>query len=150
MGLAEVISPESLVGPHGRWLTELMGRGVVSTADPVRLPPKNDVPLTALGGGTGFAGGAIPVEGGVVIGFERLNKVRQFDPLLWRVHGEAGATSSVSDGGGRRCREVGLPCYLPFAYTLTIDEKDPRALAQSQLPVGMTRIRSLHCGRWHR
>ena len=50
----------------------------------------NDVPLTARGGGTGLAGGAIPVEGGVVIGFERLNKIRQFDPLLWRMHVEAG------------------------------------------------------------
>ena len=32
------------------------------------------MPLTARGGGTGLAGGAIPVQGGVVIGFERLNR----------------------------------------------------------------------------
>src|SRR4051812_49503043 len=84
-----------------------MGRGVRGTADAVVLPSstdevaavmrwcyENDVALTARGGGTGLAGGAIPVHGGVVIGFERLNKIRQFDPLLWRMHVEAGVTTA--------------------------------------------------------
>jgi glycolate oxidase subunit GlcD len=66
---------------------------------------ENDVPLTARGGGTGLAGGAIPVQGGVVIGFERLNKVRQFDPLLWRIHVEAGVTTGDIQ---RLARENGL------------------------------------------
>jgi glycolate oxidase subunit GlcD len=64
-----------------------------------------DMPLTARGGGTGLAGGAIPVEGGVVLGFERLNKVRQFDPLLWRMHVEAGVTTGDVQ---RLARESGL------------------------------------------
>jgi glycolate oxidase subunit GlcD len=118
MGLADVVSPESLVEPQGRWLADLMGRGVRGTADAVVLPADveevaavmrwcyaNDVPLTARGGGTGLAGGAIPVEGGVVIGFERLNKVRQFDPLLWRMHVEAGVTTGDVH---RLARESGL------------------------------------------
>ena len=66
---------------------------------------ENDVPLTARGGGTGLAGGAIPVAGGVVIGFERLNRVRQFDPLLWRMHVEAGVTTGDIQ---RLARENGL------------------------------------------
>jgi FAD/FMN-containing dehydrogenase len=66
---------------------------------------ENDVPLTARGGGTGLSGGAIPVEGGVVIGFERLNRVRQFDPLLWRMHVEAGVTTADVH---RLARESGL------------------------------------------
>src|SRR4051794_41874880 len=83
-----------------------MGRGVQGRADAVVLPAtadevaaamrwcyENDVALTARGGGTGLAGGAIPVLGGVVIGFERMNRVRQFDPLLWRIHVEAGVTN---------------------------------------------------------
>ena len=118
MGLADVVSPESLVEPGGRWLADLMGRGVEGTADAVVLPADveevaavmrwcyaNDVPLTARGGGTGLAGGAIPVQGGVVIGFERLNKVRQFDPLLWRMHVEAGVTTGDVQ---RLARESGL------------------------------------------
>jgi glycolate oxidase subunit GlcD len=118
MSLADVVSPESLVEPQGRWLADLMGRGLVGTADAVVLPAdveevaavlrwcyENDVPLTARGGGTGLAGGAIPVDGGVVIGFERLNKVRQFDPLLWRMHVEAGVTTGDVH---RLARENGL------------------------------------------
>jgi glycolate oxidase subunit GlcD len=118
MDLASVVSPESLVEPQGRYLADLMGRGVQGTADAVVLPStteevaavmrwcyENDVPLTARGGGTGLAGGAIPVQGGVVIGFERLNKIRQFDPLLWRMHVEAGVTTGDLQ---RLARESGL------------------------------------------
>ncbi len=95
-----------------------MGRGVVGTADAVVMPAstaevatvmrwcyENEVPLTARGGGTGLAGGAIPVAGGIVIGFERLNRVRQFDPLLWRMHVEAGVTTGDVQ---RLARENGL------------------------------------------
>ena len=118
MELAEVVSAESLVEPQSRYLADLMGRGVQGTADAVVLPSSveevaavmrwcydNDVPLTARGGGTGLAGGAIPVQGGVVIGFERLNKIRQFDPLLWRMHVEAGVTTGDIQ---RLARESGL------------------------------------------
>jgi glycolate oxidase len=118
MDLAAVVSAESLVEPQGRYLADLMGRGVQGTADAVVLPSsveevaavmrwcyENDVPLTARGGGTGLAGGAIPVQGGVVIGFERLNKIRQFDPLLWRMHVEAGVTTGDVQ---RLARESGL------------------------------------------
>ena len=63
-----------------------------------------DVPLVARGGGTGYAGGAVP-DGGVVLALERLKRVRAFDPLLWRMHVEAGVTT----GDVRRlAREQGL------------------------------------------
>ncbi|HST14241.1 MAG TPA: FAD-linked oxidase C-terminal domain-containing protein [Gaiellaceae bacterium] len=118
MGLADVLPAEAIVEPKGRYLADLMGRGVQGTADAVVLPStadevaaamrwcyENDVALTARGGGTGLAGGAIPVAGGVVIGFERLNRVRQFDPLLWRIHVEAGVTTGDIQ---RLARENGL------------------------------------------
>src|SRR5258708_23803485 len=118
MELASVVSAESLVEPQGRYLADVMGRGVQGTDDAVVLPSsvdevaavmrwcyENEVPLTARGGGTGLAGGAIPVQGGVVIGFERLNKIRQFDPLLWRMHVEAGVTTGDIQ---RPARESGL------------------------------------------
>jgi glycolate oxidase len=116
--LTSVVSAESVVEPQGRYLADLMGRGVQGTADAVVMPSsteevaavmrwcyENDVPLTARGGGTGLAGGAIPVSGGVVVGFERLNKIRQFDPLLWRMHVEAGVTTGDVH---RLARESGL------------------------------------------
>nr|MBA3842460.1 FAD-binding protein [Actinomycetota bacterium] len=118
MSLADVVSPDSLVEPKGQYLADLMGRGVQGSADAVVLPAtveevaavmrwcyEHDTPLTARGGGTGLAGGAIPVSGGVVIGFERLNKIRAFDPLLWRMHVEAGVTTADVQ---RRARESGL------------------------------------------
>jgi glycolate oxidase subunit GlcD len=118
VSLADVVAPESIVEPQGQYLTDLMGRGVVGTADAVVFPSttdevaavmrwcyEHDTPLTARGGGTGLAGGAIPISGGVLIGFDRLNRVRQFDPLLWRMHVEAGVTTADVQ---RLARESGL------------------------------------------
>jgi len=118
VSLADVLPADAIVEPQGRYLADLMGRGVRGTADAVVLPSsaeevaavmrwcyENDVALTARGGGTGLAGGAIPVQGGVVIGFERMNRVRQFDPLLWRIHVEAGVTTGDIQ---RLARENGL------------------------------------------
>jgi glycolate oxidase subunit GlcD len=118
VGLADVLPADAIVESKGRYLADLMGRGVKGTADAVVLPStaeevaavmrwcyENDVALTARGGGTGLAGGAIPVLGGVVIGFERMNRVRQFDPLLWRIHVEAGVTTGDIH---RLARESGL------------------------------------------
>ena len=105
--LAEILPPESIhTGSTAPFLADLMGRGVTGTADHVVVPGsaeevaavlawcyEREVPLTARGGGTGLAGGAIPVSGGVVMSLARLNRVRQFDPLLWRMHVEAGVTT---------------------------------------------------------
>jgi glycolate oxidase subunit GlcD len=116
--LVSVLSREAVLEPQGRFLADLMGRGVQGRADAVVMPStveevaavmrwcyEHDVPLTARGGGTGLAGGAIPIDGGVVVAFERLNRVRQFDPLLWRMHVEAGVTTGDVQ---RLARENGL------------------------------------------
>src|SRR5262249_47475193 len=80
-------------------------RGLHGRADAVVVPEKaeevaavlawcyeHDVPIVARGGGTGYAGGAVP-DGGVVLALERLNRVRAFDPLLWRMQLEARRTN---------------------------------------------------------
>jgi glycolate oxidase subunit GlcD len=80
---------------------------------------EHDVAIVPRGGGTGFAGGAVPISGGVVVGLERLARVRSFDPLFWRIHVEAG----VRTGDVRRiARESGL--FFP---------PDPGAAEQSQI-----------------
>jgi glycolate oxidase subunit GlcD len=104
--------------PDPSWFSDLMGRGAEGRADAVVTPRtadevrevvawcyEHDVPVTPRGGGTGLAGGAIPVAGGVVLSLERLNRVRQFDPLLWRIHVEAGVTTGEVH---RLAREHGL------------------------------------------
>jgi glycolate oxidase subunit GlcD len=108
------------------------GRGVHGKADAVVLPAsagdvarvvawcyEREVAIVPRGGGSGFAGGAVPVGGGVVVGLERLAAVRSFDPLLWRMEVEAGVTTAHVH---RLARENGLR-FPP----------DPGAAEQSQI-----------------
>jgi FAD/FMN-containing dehydrogenase len=66
---------------------------------------EHEVGIVPRGGGTGVAGGATPVDGGVVLSLERLRHVRAFDPLLWRIHVDAGVTTATVQ---RLAREHGL------------------------------------------
>jgi glycolate oxidase subunit GlcD len=107
-------------------------RAVRGSADAIALPSDpaqvaavlrwcydHDVPLIPRGGGTGFAAGAVPVDGGVVVSLERLRAIREFTPELWRICVEAGLpTADVA----RLARENGL--YYP---------PDPGAAEQSQI-----------------
>ena len=79
----------------------------------------HDVAIVPRGGGSGFSGGCVPVDGGVVVALDRMTRVRSFDPLLWRMHVETGLrTSEVR----RLARENGL-LFPP----------DPGAAEQSQI-----------------
>lgn len=107
-------------------------RGLIGRADAVVLADsteevarvlawcyRHDVPLIPRGGGTGYAGGAVPTDGGVVLSLERLARVRRFEPLLWLINVEAG----LRTGDLRRlARENGL--FFP---------PDPGASEQSQI-----------------
>lgn len=122
-----------LPGDDVRYLRDgTEGRGLTGHADAVVLPEtvaevastlawcyEHDVPLVPRGGGTGFAGGAVPVDGGVVLALERLAGVRAFDPLLWRLHVEAGVRTATVH---RLARENGL-----------VFPPDPGAAEQSQI-----------------
>jgi glycolate oxidase subunit GlcD len=80
---------------------------------------ERDVPLIPRGGGSGLAGGAVPLQGGVVCSLERLRRVRELEPGLWRIHPEAGVCTRHVQ---RLARENGL-CFPP----------DPGAAEQSQI-----------------
>ena len=80
---------------------------------------EHDVAIIPRGGGTGFTGGAVPLDGGVVLSLENLKKVRHLDPGLWRAAVEAGV---ITADLRRRARENGL-FYPP----------DPGSAEQSQL-----------------
>jgi glycolate oxidase subunit GlcD len=107
-------------------------RTVRSSAEAIALPSyaddvarvvrwcyEHDVPIVPRGGGTGLAGGAVPISGGVVIGLERLHSVHRIDPELWRMRADAGLRTADLQ---RRARESGL--YFP---------PDPGAAERSQL-----------------
>jgi glycolate oxidase subunit GlcD len=118
--------------PASYLVDETESRGVTGSADAVVLPETTEevaevvswcyehgVAIVPRGGGTGFAAGAIPLDGGVVVSLERLTRVRAFDPLLWRICVEAGLRTAELR---RIVRESGL-----------IFPPDPGAAEQSQI-----------------
>jgi len=133
-GLESLLGPGAVITPPpASYLTDETERhGLTGRADAVALPAsaeevarvvawcyEHDVPIVPRGGGTGFAGGAVPLDGGVVLSLERLTRLRSFDPLLWRMNVEAGVrTAEVR----RIARESGL-LFPP----------DPGAAEQSQI-----------------
>ena len=48
-------------------------------SDLCKLVSKYKVPLTVRAAGSGTTGGALPVNGGVVLSLERLNKIKELD-----------------------------------------------------------------------
>jgi glycolate oxidase subunit GlcD len=117
------------VRPYLRDATET--RGLVGSADAVARPSSVDevaavvrrcyehgIALTPFGGGTGYAGGAVPA-GGVVLSLERLTRVRSLAPELWRAEVEAGVRT-------RDVQRLALENGLWFP-------PDPGAAEQSQI-----------------
>ena len=64
-------------------------------AEVVRYCYRRSIPMHVRGGGTGLAGGAVPRRGSVIISLSRLNRLRAFEPDLWRMNVEAGVTNQV-------------------------------------------------------
>lgn len=50
-------------------------------------------PVTARGGGVGYTGGAVPVEGGIVLGTDRLNRIKEISAADLYVVAEPGVTT---------------------------------------------------------
>ena len=132
--LRSIVGAEGVLpGDSRAYLTDATeSRNIAGSADAVVLPStaeqvkglvaladRLELPIVPRGGGTGFAGGAVPVGGGLVVGLERLSRIRALDPGLWRMHVEAGATTATVR---RLARENGL-LFPP----------DPGAAEQSQI-----------------
>jgi glycolate oxidase subunit GlcD len=132
--LRSLLPPGSVLDgtPAAYLADETETRGVNGRADAVVLPEtveevakvvawcyERGVAIVPRGGGTGFAAGAVPLDGGVVVSLERLTRVRSFDPLLWRIWVEAGLRTAELR---RIVRQSGL--FFP---------PDPGAAEQSQI-----------------
>jgi glycolate oxidase subunit GlcD len=133
--LARLVGEDAVVtGPRAAayLVDETETRALRGRADAVAFPAttgdvaavlaycyEHDLPVTPRGGGTGYAGGCVPTQGGVVLSTERLVRVRSFDPLQWRMEVEAGVTTAHVR---RLARESGL-LFPP----------DPGAAEQSQI-----------------
>ena len=132
--LARIVGAEAVLDPPpAAYETDSTGpMGLRGTPDAVVMPAdaeavravvawcyEQGVAIVPRGGGTGFAGGAVPSAGGVVVDLSRMTAVRSFDPLLWRIHVEAGMPTAALR---RLVRGSGL--WFP---------PDPGAAEQSQI-----------------
>jgi glycolate oxidase len=57
------------------------------------LANRERFPVTARGGGVGYTGGAVPLEGGVVIGTDRMNRIKEINADDLYVVSEPGVTT---------------------------------------------------------
>ncbi|HEX7173871.1 MAG TPA: FAD-linked oxidase C-terminal domain-containing protein, partial [Pyrinomonadaceae bacterium] len=81
--LKEKFPPEAVVLPGS----------TREVAEVLRLANERRFPVTARGGGVGYTGGAVPVEGGIVLGTERMNRVREISADDLYVVTEPGVTT---------------------------------------------------------
>src|SRR5437764_11304601 len=58
----------------------LLPRTAAEIAAILKLANEARFPVTARGGGVGYTGGAVPIEGGVVIGTDRMNQIKEVNP----------------------------------------------------------------------
>ena len=119
--LARIVGDSGVLAPDTRPYGEDATRettGLTATPDAIVLPGspeevrelvawcyEHELPIVPRGGGTGYAGGAVPVDGGVVVAMERLRSVRSLDGAYWRGEVEAGVTTGTV---ARLARESGL------------------------------------------
>lgn len=54
-------------------------RSTEQVADLVKIAARHKIPLVGRGAGTGLSGGVIPTEGGLMIGFSRMNRILEID-----------------------------------------------------------------------
>jgi glycolate oxidase len=71
---------DALTAFHQRPLAVVLAETPEEVAQAVRICHREGVPFVARGSGTSLSGGSLPVEGGVVIALNRLNRVLSIDP----------------------------------------------------------------------
>src|ERR1035437_8082999 len=73
------IHDEALTGASVRPLAVIRPGSTADVAAIVKAAASLEVPLTPRGSGTGLSGGCTPVDGGLVVSFERMNHILEID-----------------------------------------------------------------------
>ncbi len=71
----------------------LFPRSTLEISEILKLANELDFPVTARGGGVGYTGGAVPIDGGIVIGTDRMNKILELSEENLYVVCEPGITT---------------------------------------------------------
>lgn len=63
---------------------------------------RQNIPVVARGAGTGLAGGALPVDGGIVLGLSKMNKILEIDPVNRRAKLQPGVRNLAISEAAKR------------------------------------------------
>ena len=120
LSAAAVCTDDSATGRHARdWsgcaaqapLAVVYPVSTAQVAEVLRLCHRHAVPVVPQGGLTGLAGGAVPVQGGIAMALERMNRIEDVDARTGVLRTQAGATlQAVQDAaaGAGQCFGVDL------------------------------------------
>ena len=105
--------------PLGRPDLAVLAASDEDVAATLRLANEHRVPVVPWGGGSGSQGGAVPVEGGIVLDLSRLDRVVEVDETSLTVTAEAGVNGQRLE---RELNERGLmlPHYPASADLATV------------------------------
>ncbi len=99
----------------------------------VRIAITYRIPLVARGAGSGNVGGALPVTNGIVVSFECMQRVLEFDPDNRLIVVEAGVTAETIDTLARQAGlfyppDPGSSAYSHIGGNLAMNAAGPRAV----------------------
>ena len=99
----------------------------------VRIALAHRIPLVARGAGSGNVGGALPVANGIVVSFECMNRVLEFDLENRLIVVEAGVTAETIDHLARQAGlfyppDPGSSAYSHIGGNLAMNAAGPRAV----------------------
>lgn len=104
LGEASVLSSTEQTLSYGNDQTEklffqpaivLLPRTTSEVSEIMKVCYKHSIPVTPRGAGTGLAGGALPLQGGVVIAFEKMNQILEIDERNLQVTTQPGVITQV-------------------------------------------------------
>ncbi len=117
------VTPAAVLFPHHHAHVEAL----------VRIALAHRLPLVARGAGSGNVGGALPVAKGVVVSFECMQRVLEFDPDNRLIVVEAGVTAESIDILARQAGlfyppDPGSGAYAHIGGNLAMNAAGPRAV----------------------
>ena len=104
--------------PRFAWDRDYIAEGVVfpetteQVSAVVAYANSHRIPVTARGAGTGLSGGAVPFRGGIVLSFERMNRILELDKKNLTITVEPGVvTAEITKAAAREgLLYAGDPC----------------------------------------
>ena len=104
---------------HGHTPVVLRPGSVAEVADILKLANETSTPIVPQGGNTGLVGGQIAQHGEIVLSLNRLDRIREVDPISNTMTGEAGVTLQRAREAAEQVDRL-YPQLLPSEGTCTI------------------------------